>query len=140
MTEFSIANVASLTNLTPYTLRYYERIGLVSSVNRDQGGKRSYDENDLGWIRFLQMLRSTGMPLKQIAQFVELEKRGAHTLDERRALLRAQRLRLQEHLAEASAALQALNEKIEYYDAANPSNCSCMAGGERGRGENSNGT
>jgi DNA-binding transcriptional MerR regulator len=131
VTELSIASVATLTNLTPHTLRYYERIGLVSSVNRGQGGKRAYDENHLGWIRFLQLLRSTGMPLKQIARFVELEKRGAQTLNERRELLRTQRLRLQAHLAEASAALQTLNEKIEYYDAATPETCPCLTRSDR---------
>jgi DNA-binding transcriptional MerR regulator len=127
MSELSIAEVAHLTKLSAHTLRYYERIGLVSDVGRASGGQRVYVEADVGWIRFIQMLRKTGMPLDQIAQFVELEKLGPNTIAERHRLLQHQRQRLRQHIDELTEALAALDQKVDYYSSANPHNCSCMA-------------
>jgi DNA-binding transcriptional MerR regulator len=128
MNAHSIAEVSSLTNLSAHTLRYYERLGLVSSVHRDPGGRRVYDDADLGWIRFLQMLRSTGMSLEHIAEFVHLEKQGTQTLPARRELLHEQRSKLEAHIAQLQATLGALNDKIAYYDSANPQTCPCFGG------------
>jgi DNA-binding transcriptional MerR regulator len=128
MSQWSIAGVSSLTDLSPHTLRYYERIGLMTGVQRGSGGRRVYHEADVGWIRFLQMLRSTGMPLDQIAEFVQLEKCGTDTLSARRVLLREQRQRLEDHIRTLNDTLGALNEKITHYDNANPDNCRCLQG------------
>jgi DNA-binding transcriptional MerR regulator len=127
MTALSIAEVSKRTKLSTHTLRYYERIGLVANIGRDGSGQRRYVETDLGWIDFIQMLRKTGMPLEQIAQFVELEKLGPTTVPERRRSLQQQRERLYQHIAELNQALAALDNKIDYYANANPQNCSCMS-------------
>ena len=56
---------AQKVNLSAHTLRYYEKRGLIK-VDRDQSGQRSYDENDLAWVQFIQRLKDTGMHLKDI--------------------------------------------------------------------------
>lgn len=67
MVSYSIAEVADRTGLTAHTLRYYERDDLLlRPVARDSGGRRVYDDEDLGWIRMLTCLRATGMPIREI--------------------------------------------------------------------------
>ncbi len=60
---FSIQQIASMTGLSTHTLRYYEKIGLIKNVQRDQTGYRQYTDVDLAWIQFLIRLRVTGMPM-----------------------------------------------------------------------------
>ncbi|MCA9976226.1 MAG: MerR family transcriptional regulator, partial [Anaerolineales bacterium] len=62
----TIQEVAEMTGLTAHTLRYYEKIGLLESIDRHGNGHRRYDEADLGWIHFLKLLRGTGMPIQQM--------------------------------------------------------------------------
>ncbi|WP_442600614.1 MerR family transcriptional regulator [Paenibacillus sp. KN14-4R] len=71
---YSISEVSKLTGITTYTLRYYEKIGLLPSPER-QGGKydgiRRYNDQDLRMIRFIYGLKQTGMKLEDIAYFTE---------------------------------------------------------------------
>lgn len=71
---YSISEVFKLTGITAYTLRYYEKIGLLPKPKRIDGkqyGIRRYDDEDLRFIRFIHGLKHTGMKLKDIATFVE---------------------------------------------------------------------
>ncbi|MCL2894510.1 MerR family DNA-binding transcriptional regulator [Brenneria tiliae] len=61
--HLSIDEVAKRTGLTAYTLRYYERIGLIAPVGRAAGGRRRYEASDMAWIEFLLRLRTTHMPI-----------------------------------------------------------------------------
>ncbi len=71
---YSIGEVSRLTGITAFTLRYYEKIGLLPKPQR-QGGKkngiRRYDDQDLRFIRFIHGLKQTEMKLEDIATFVE---------------------------------------------------------------------
>ncbi|WNC12221.1 MerR family transcriptional regulator [Brevibacillus brevis] len=71
---YSIGEVAKLTGVSPYTLRYYEKIGVLPDPNRQAGKKngiRQYTDQDLRFIRFIHGLKQTGMKLEEIASFVE---------------------------------------------------------------------
>jgi len=71
---YSISEVSRLTGITAYTLRYYEKIGLLPKPKRLDGkqyGIRRYDDKDLRFIKFIHGLKQTGMKLKDIATFVE---------------------------------------------------------------------
>ena len=85
---FTIAEVAALSGLSAHTLRYYERIGLLDPVARVHGGQRRYDAKDLAWLAFLQRLRATGMPIRDMQRYAELRRQGDSTLAARRALLK----------------------------------------------------
>ncbi|WP_025681838.1 MerR family transcriptional regulator [Paenibacillus maysiensis] len=67
---YSIGEIAKLTGITAFTLRYYEKIGVLPKPRR-QDGKRSYDEQDLQYVRFIHGLKETGMSLENIAAFTE---------------------------------------------------------------------
>ena len=69
---YSIQEVSNKTGLTAHTLRYYEKEGLISGVERSQGGFRQYSDEDLEWLGLICCLKNTGMPLQEIARFVRM--------------------------------------------------------------------
>lgn len=113
--ELTIAEVAGRTGLTRHALRYYERIGLMLSVDRAGSGHRRYSERDLGWIELITKLRATGMPIREVRRYAELVRAGDGNEDERLALLRAHRERVREQLGTMAAYLGAIDTKISYY-------------------------
>lgn len=66
-----ISEVAKKVNLSPVTLRYYEKIGLITHVQRQQG-VRKYRIEDLNWINFIKCLRQFQIPIKDLKQYTEL--------------------------------------------------------------------
>jgi len=112
----TIAEVAKKYGLTPDTLRYYERIGLIPGVNRTSGGIRDYQEEDCRWIEFIKCMRSAGLPVEKLIEYVKLFQMGDKTIEERKALLMEQRDALTARIADMQATLERLNGKIERYD------------------------
>lgn len=70
--ELGIQQAAQEVGISAHTLRYYERIGLITDVPRDPAGHRRYDEDRLRWLDFLTKLRSTGMPIQGMLRYAEL--------------------------------------------------------------------
>jgi DNA-binding transcriptional MerR regulator len=112
---YEIARVAELTGLTVHTLRYYERAGLVRSPLRDAGGRRRYDDADLKWLLFLGRLRSTGMPIRVIRQYIELCWAGDGNEAERLDILEAHREGLRRRLEQVQRDLGHIDDKIDLY-------------------------
>lgn len=117
---YDIGQVAELTGLTAHTLRYYERAGLVRSPLRDASGRRRYDDADLRWLLFLGRLRSTGMPIRVIRQYIELCWAGDGNEAERLEILDAHREGLRQRLAQVQRDLEHIDNKIAIYRKAVP--------------------
>ena len=88
----TIQRAAEETGLTADTLRYYERIGILPGIGRSQSGHRRFTDDDMGWIKLVQCLRATGMPLEDLHRYAELVQEGEHTAAERLRLLEAHQL------------------------------------------------
>ena len=88
----TIQRAAEETGLTADTLRYYERIGILPGIGRSQSGHRRFTDDDMGWIKLVQCLRATGMPLEDLHRYAELVQEGEHTAAERLSLLEAHKL------------------------------------------------
>ena len=112
---YSIQDVSEKTGLTAHTLRYYEKEGLISGVERTQGGFRQYTDEDLERLGLIRCLKNTGMSIKEISRFVELTREGEQTLEERVALLRAHRDRVLERMAEMQQHLDKVNWKLNFF-------------------------
>ncbi len=115
----TIKEAAAATGVSADTLRYYEKIDLLPRIRREGSGHRLYDDADLGWVRFLKLLRETGMPIREMQKFVQLS-RDAQTDGHnagRLALLREHRDRLAAQIAELQSHQAALEDKIRYYAA-----------------------
>lgn len=111
----SIEAAAEVTGVSRHTLRYYERIGLLAPVGRATSGHRRYTEDDLGWVRFLTLLRRTGMSIRDTQRFVELTRAGDHTIRSRVEVLTEHRDQLVTRLAELGHYLDAIEMKIDIY-------------------------
>jgi len=114
---FSIQRAAAETGLSPDTLRYYERIGVLPGVARSPSGHRRYGEGDIGWIKLVQCLRATGMPIEELHRYATLMQQGDSTAEQRLQLLEGHRTRINEEMRELTTALELVERKIAGYDA-----------------------
>ena len=114
---YTIDEAARHTGVTPHTLRYYERIGLLPPVERASSGYRRYTDADLGAVLFLTLLRQTGMPIRDMQQFVALTRAGEDTVPDRVVVLEEHRDALRDRLALLTAHMSALDNKIGVYRA-----------------------
>ena len=110
-----IGELAKRSGLSTYTIRYYERIGLLPYADRDRSGQRDYDASILTWIEFLDRLKTTGMPIREMLHYAALRERGVGTEAERNALLVQHRERVRAHAAKLQACLLVLDTKIAGY-------------------------
>ena len=115
---YSIAEASVVTGLTPDTLRYYERDGLMlRPVGRSATGHRRYTDADLQWIDLLNCLRGTGMPIRDVRRYAELVRDGEGNETIRLDLLQAHRVHVLAQLAEVQEHLGAIDRKIGIYTA-----------------------
>lgn len=112
----TITEVSEKYNLSTDTLRYYERVGLIPRVNRNQSGIRNYTEENCGWVEFIKCMRSAGLPIEVLIEYVGLFKQGDVTIEARKELLVEQRRQLIARMEEMQKTLQRLNHKIQLYE------------------------
>ena len=112
----TITEVSREFGLSADTLRYYERIGLIPPVPRTKGGVRNYDKESCRWIELMKCMRSAGVQIEALIEYVALFQQGDETIGARKALLIEQRDQLVERMAEMQRSLDRLNDKIERYD------------------------
>lgn len=113
----TISEVSERTGLSPDTLRYYEKVGLIERVGRNSGNQRCYLDTDLDWLAFLLRLRETGMSIADMRHYAQLRSTGTKTLGERLGVLREHRSSLENHIRNLRRSAQALDIKIEHYEA-----------------------
>lgn len=115
MVRYSPGQVAEQTGFSLDTLRYYERIGLLDDIERDSGGRRVFDENDLNWLRILRCLRDTGMPIARMVRYAELARGGDTTIAERLALLEEHDEDINQKIELLRTEQDHIQSKIAYY-------------------------
>lgn len=121
---YSISSFAKQTELSAYTLRYYEKLSLLMPI-RSANGRRCYSERDLQWIAFIKRLKETGMPLKEIQHYAMLRAQGNATLAARKAMLELHKNAIIQHMNTWQNHLDNLNQKLDYYqDAIDQTTCS----------------
>ena len=114
----TIRQVCSQYGLTPDTLRYYEKIGVIPEVHRTASGIRDYDETAIGWVENAVCMRSAGVPVESIIEYVRLYQAGDTTLQARRDLLKDVHTSLLKQRQQMDAAIDRLSFKIRRYDVA----------------------
>lgn len=112
----TIAEVGKIYNLTPDTLRYYERIGLLRKVPRNPNGIRNYDEATCKRIEFIKCMRNAGVEIEILIEYMQLMEKGKSTAEARRKLLEEQKEKLVEKQKNINETIDRLNYKIEIYD------------------------
>jgi DNA-binding transcriptional MerR regulator len=111
-----ISEASERTGLSKDTLRYYERIGLLSDIPRKNGRIRDYQEEDIARIDFVKCMRNAGLPIEVLIEYIALVEMGDETVEDRRAILHEQREILADKLQELQSTLDLLDYKIQIYD------------------------
>jgi DNA-binding transcriptional MerR regulator len=111
-----IAEVSERHGISSDTLRYYERVGLIPPVNRTESGIRDYNELDLRRVEFIKCMRSAGLPIEVLIEYVALVQQGDGTIEARKEILKEQRELLAARMNEMQKTLDILDHKIEVYE------------------------
>ncbi len=111
-----ISEVSKKYDISPDTLRYYEKMGLLPNVKKNSSGIRDYSEADLGWVEFIKCMRSAGLSIEVLARYIELFNLGDGTREERKKILIKERKKLIEKRDAIQQTIDRLEYKIEKYD------------------------
>ena len=114
----TIKEICEKYDLTPDTLRYYERVGVIPEVNRTKGGIRDYTEEDEKWVENAVCMRSAGVPVEMLIEYVKLFQEGDGTFQARRDLLAEVRVEIQRQLDKYQDTMDRINYNISRYDEA----------------------
>lgn len=126
----TISEVSEKYNLSRDTLRYYERIGIIPPVHRTSSGLRDYTEEDCKWVELVKCMRSAGLSVEVLKEYVKLAQQGDSTCDLRKELLMQQRKQLVAQKQVIQETIERLDYKIAFYDEAmNKNYCHDSKGG-----------
>ena len=114
----TIKEVCKQFDISADTLRYYERVGVIPKVKRTKGGIRDYSEEDISWVENAICMRSAGVPVEMLIEYVKLYQEGDNTLEARRDLLIEARVEVQKKIDQYVETLNKLNFKISRYEEA----------------------
>lgn len=114
----TIKEVSEKYNIPADTLRYYERVGAIPPVTRTPGGIRDYTEQDIAWVQLAKCMRSAGLPVEVLIEYLQLYQQGDETIQARLQLLSEQREALLEQRKAIDEMLNRLNYKISRYEIA----------------------
>ena len=114
----TIKEVCEKYDITPDTLRYYERVGVIPEVHRTKGGIRDFTDEDVAWVENAICMRSAGVPVEMLIEYVRLFQEGDGTFQARRDILAEAREEIQKQLDKYQATMDRLNYKISRYDEA----------------------
>ena len=119
MKSFLIGDISKMYGISQDTLRYYDKAGLLPFVKKNQAGRRVFTEDDLGYIEVIDCLKRSGIPVKEIAKFMDWCVEGDKTLPQRYAFMVEQEAVLEKKIHELQAQLDFLRWKKWYYQFAN---------------------
>ena len=112
----TISEVSKKYNISADTLRYYERVGLLPNVARTSGGIRNYSENDCNWVEYIKCMRSAGISVDALIEYVSLFRQGKSTIPARKELLVKQREQILARINELNEVLARLDWKLDGYE------------------------
>lgn len=115
---YSIGEAAKITGLSVSTLRYYDRNDLIPGLGRSQGGTRVFTDQDIESIRVIECLKSTGMQLKDIKQFMAWCDEGDSTISDRLSMFQNRLQEVEAQINDLQWVKEVLKFKCWYYESA----------------------
>lgn len=109
MKTYTVGEIAKKLNVTPYTLRYYDKEGLLPFAKRDKAGRRIFEEKDLELFGVIECLKKTGMPIKEISDFVRLYMQGDKAIGKRKKIFEQQKELVQRQIEDLQGIYDYLN-------------------------------
>ena len=115
---YTVGEAAKRLGVSPSTLRYYDKEGLLPFVERSSGGIRMFQEKDFEWLQVIECMKKAGMSIKDIRQYIEMAMQGDATIEARLEMFRRQREALQAQMAQLREAMDLVEYKCWYYETA----------------------
>lgn len=119
---YSIGEISQRLKIAPSAIRYYEKEGLLPFLVRTVSGIREFDDIDLEWLIIIDSLKKTGMPLKEIKDFVSMFEGGEFTVCRRLEIIQRHRAFIEKQVQELNEIIQALDFKQQHYGSAQKNN------------------
>ena len=116
--SYTIKQAAELTNLTPVTLRYYDKQGLLPFMERRESGYRMFSDGDIAMLQVVECLKKSGMSIKDIRQFSEWVLMGDDSLQERYEMFLERKRAVEAQMKDLQKTLDFINHKCWYYETA----------------------
>ncbi|WP_042163094.1 MerR family transcriptional regulator [Paenibacillus gorillae] len=111
--NYTISQVAQKTNLSIYTIRYYDKEGLLPFIDRENG-TRVFHEQDVDWIDLICCLKNSGMPIKEIRTFINYCTDHDAVVEKGLEILVQHRKNVEQQLRDTQRNLETINYKIEH--------------------------
>lgn len=115
---YTVGEVAEKVHISPHTLRFYDKEGLLPFVERSASGVRMFKDDDFESIFMIECLKKAGMSIKDIKTFIDWCSEGDKTIDQRLNMFREQQKRVKEQIAELQETLNVIKFKCWYYKTA----------------------
>jgi len=132
--HYKIGEISELTELTPDTLRYYERIGLLTSVPRTSGGARRYSEENLACLRFIQRAQKMNFSLAEIGQLVRMREAPAEACQDVHGIAQIKLQEIKSHISELVLLQNELQSLAKHCTDSNVDGCAILDGlGEKSK-------
>ncbi|NBD26872.1 MerR family transcriptional regulator [Paenibacillus sp. T1] len=113
--NFSSKQVSETTGLSIHTLRYYEQIGLIDGIERDENGYRKYSQSDIVWFQVLSYFRAMGMPIREMQEFFALNDSQIPAITARREFMETYRIKVIDQMKELEKTLEKVDDKIIFF-------------------------
>ncbi|MDF2925824.1 MAG: MerR family transcriptional regulator [Paenibacillaceae bacterium] len=113
---YTIKDVAEATGLSIFTIRFYDKEGLLPFVSKDAAGRRVFTESDLYMIRTICCLKDTGMQIKDIRKYIDFCMQGTSSIEPRKTLLSAHRMKIIADIEALHHNLAQLDSKLDIYN------------------------
>lgn len=113
--KYTVKEVADMMELSPYTVRYYDNIGLIPFVDRTDGNIRLFSDYNVSWLKLVHCLRSTGLSIEGVKSYIDMCKIGDSTIAQRAELIFNQEKILRDRLKNLRKQMQVLKYKKDYY-------------------------
>lgn len=116
--SYTIKQAAEIMNVTPTTLRYYDKQGLLPFMERKESGYRIFSDDDIAMLRVIECLKKSGMSIKDIRQFSRWVQMGDASLQERYKMFLEQKRTVEAQIADLQKTLDFIKHKCWYYETA----------------------
>jgi DNA-binding transcriptional MerR regulator len=113
---YTIKEVAEKLNISQYTLRYYDKEGLIPYLKREKNGIRRYTDEDIDWINMIISLRNIDMPITKIHEYITLYLQGDKTIEQRRELIQKYKIFIENKIKDTVVSLKITTKKLCEYD------------------------
>ena len=113
--SYSTKEITEKLDLSMHTLRYYEKEELLPPIARDKNGAREYSDLNLEQLILIRCMRSAGMSISYIKDYMNLCVEGPSSVSKRKEIILLQKNILEEQKKKLDENLEVINWKLKYY-------------------------